>query len=76
MPFLSASALGDDPEGMALLRSVLASSRHSCRPTRAPSWTRARAASSMRQACVPTAERGQAAAPPARVAVPVHGAAC
>ena len=27
MPFLSASALGDDPEGMALLRSVLASSR-------------------------------------------------
>ena len=50
MPFLNASALGDDPAGMALLRSVLASSRHSCRPARAPSWTRARAASSMRQA--------------------------
>jgi hypothetical protein len=76
MPFLSATPLSDDPEGLAFLRSVLASSRLSCREARAPSWTRARGTSSVRQARVQAAEGGLPAAHPARIAVPVHLAAC
>ncbi|MCC2626685.1 MAG: hypothetical protein K0S14_335 [Thermomicrobiales bacterium] len=39
MPFLTASALNDNAEGMDFLRAVLSDSRSQRHSPRAPSWT-------------------------------------